>query len=57
MHPVGVNALARFFFRPAGRIDRREYALGFGLILALSLALMSVFLSRGAQLLDREQAR
>lgn len=47
MHPVGVNALARFFFRPAGRIARREYALGVGLILAVNVAIYSFLLARG----------
>lgn len=47
MHPVGVNALARFFFRPAGRIARREYALGIGLILAVNVAVFSFLVGRG----------
>ena len=47
MHPVGVNALARFFFRPAGRIARREYVLGVGLILSVNLAVFSFLLGRG----------
>lgn len=47
MHPIGVNALARFFFRPAGRIARREYALGVGLILSVNLAVFSFLAGRG----------
>jgi uncharacterized membrane protein YhaH (DUF805 family) len=47
MHPVGINVLARFFFRPAGRIARREYALGVGLILALNAAVFVFLLGRG----------
>jgi len=30
MYRVAVNALARFFLRPAGHIARRESALGLG---------------------------
>lgn len=47
MHPVGVNALARFFFRPAGRIARREYALGVGLILSVNVAAFSFLVGGG----------
>ena len=47
MHPVGVHALARFFFRPAGRIARREYALGIGLILSVNAAAFAFLLGRG----------
>jgi uncharacterized membrane protein YhaH (DUF805 family) len=48
MHPVGVNALARFFFRPAGRIARGEYALGVGLVVAVNLAIFTFLAARDA---------
>ena len=48
MHPVGVNTLARFFFRPAGRIARREYALGVGLVVAVNLAVFTFLTARDA---------
>jgi uncharacterized membrane protein YhaH (DUF805 family) len=47
MHPVGVNALLRFFFRPAGRIARREYAIGIGVILSVNVAVFSYLLGHG----------
>jgi uncharacterized membrane protein YhaH (DUF805 family) len=48
MNPVGVSALATFFFRPAGRIARREYALGVGLIVAVNLAVFTFLVARDA---------
>jgi len=48
MSPVGVSTLATFFFRPAGRIARREYALGVGLIVALNLAVLAYLFARDA---------
>ena len=48
MNPVGVSTLATFFFRPAGRIARREYALGVGLIVAVNLAVFAYLVARDA---------
>ncbi|MCB1501053.1 MAG: DUF805 domain-containing protein [Bauldia sp.] len=48
MSPVGVDTFASFFFRPAGRITRQEYALGLGFVFALSLAGLSLLLAGGA---------
>jgi uncharacterized membrane protein YhaH (DUF805 family) len=46
MRAVGVSALTHFFFRPVGRIARREYALGAGVILSVSLAALSLLAAR-----------
>ena len=48
MNPVGVDAFASFFFRPAGRIARQEYVLGFGLVMALNVAGFMLILAGGA---------
>lgn len=48
MNPAGVDAFASFYFKPAGRIARREYVLGLGLILALSFAGVSRLLAGDA---------
>jgi uncharacterized membrane protein YhaH (DUF805 family) len=48
MNPVGVDTLASFFFRPAGRIARREYVLGIGLVMVLNVAGFMVVLSDNA---------
>lgn len=46
MQPVGVNALVQFFFRPDGRIARREFVLGVGLIVAVNLAAFTWLFAR-----------
>lgn len=47
MQPVGVDTFLRFFFRPAGRICRQEFALGIALILAVDVVILTL-LFRGA---------
>ncbi len=40
MNPAGLETIARFFFDPAGRISREEYALGVGFLVAVSTTLI-----------------
>lgn len=47
MGPAGIDQLLRFFFRPQGRIGRREYILGIAFIMALDAAVLSVLWSGG----------
>jgi uncharacterized membrane protein YhaH (DUF805 family) len=44
MRPASANDLLIFFFRPAGRIGRAEYALGIGTLVAIELAAISYLL-------------
>jgi uncharacterized membrane protein YhaH (DUF805 family) len=46
MRPATLDQVLRFFFRVDGRIGRVEYALGFGLIYALNLAILAFVLVR-----------
>ena len=45
MTPAGLDQILSFFFRPHGRISRREFGLGTLVILFLDLAIL-VFLAR-----------
>jgi uncharacterized membrane protein YhaH (DUF805 family) len=45
MTPAGLDQILSFFFRPQGRISRREFGLGTLVILFLDLAIL-VFLAR-----------
>ena len=47
MQPVGVDTYARFFFRPAGRIGRQEFALGIALILVVDIVVLMPLVGRG----------
>jgi uncharacterized membrane protein YhaH (DUF805 family) len=46
MRSVGFDDFVTFFFRPQGRIARREYALGAGLLLAINAAVIALLLTR-----------
>ncbi|SDB52800.1 DUF805 domain-containing protein [Bauldia litoralis] len=46
MRSVGLEDFFTFFFRPQGRIARREYALGAGLIFTINAALFALLLTR-----------
>ncbi len=46
MRSVGFDDFFAFFFRPQGRIARREYALGAGLLLAINASLLALLLTR-----------
>ena len=46
MRSVGLEDFLAFFFRPQGRIARREYILGAGLLLAVNATLIALLLSR-----------
>ncbi len=43
MHPASANDLLSFFFRPAGRIGRVEYALALGMIVSIEVAALAYF--------------
>jgi uncharacterized membrane protein YhaH (DUF805 family) len=45
MRQASANELLTFFFRPAGRIGRTEYALGVGMLVAIEAALVTYFLA------------
>lgn len=45
MAQAGFDQILSFFFRPVGRISRREYALGTIFIFAIDLALFSLLIS------------
>lgn len=47
MSAAGTDKLLSFFFRPQGRIARREYAPGAGMILAINAALLTFVLASG----------
>ena len=47
MPPASLEQIVAFFFRPQGRISRREYILGTFFILFVNLALLSLLLTHG----------
>jgi uncharacterized membrane protein YhaH (DUF805 family) len=46
MRPASLDQILRFFFRVDGRIGRVEFALGFGCIYAVNLAILAFVLVR-----------
>src|SRR5258707_975897 len=44
MRPASARDLLTFFFRPAGRIGRLEYALGIGMLVSIEAAGLTHFL-------------
>jgi uncharacterized membrane protein YhaH (DUF805 family) len=47
MAAAAPDQLLTFFLRPQGRISRREFALGAGLIMSLDIALLSTLMHDG----------
>jgi uncharacterized membrane protein YhaH (DUF805 family) len=47
MSTAGPDKLLSFFFRPQGRITRREYALGAGMIVAINAAVLAFLITSG----------